>query len=35
VPIISIWEMKVGEHPHHEATPQEQEEAAGLWRVKP
>ena len=35
VPIISIWEMKVGEHPHHEATPQEQEEEAGLWRVKP
>ena len=30
VPIISIWELKVGAHPHAEATPEEAEEAAGL-----
>jgi molybdopterin-containing oxidoreductase family membrane subunit len=35
VPIISIWELKVGQHPHREATPQEEEEAEGLWRVRP
>jgi molybdopterin-containing oxidoreductase family membrane subunit len=35
VPIISIWELKVGEHPRPIATPQEAEEAAGLWRTQP
>jgi hypothetical protein len=35
VPIISIWELKVGAHPHHERTPVEEEEAEGLWRTQP
>jgi len=35
VPIISIWELKVGEHPMHALTPQEAEEAATLWRTQP
>ena len=35
VPIISIWEMKVGDHPRPVVTPQEEEEADGLWRVQP
>jgi len=35
VPIISIWELKVGGHPHLVETPKEEDEAVGLWRVKP
>jgi molybdopterin-containing oxidoreductase family membrane subunit len=35
VPIISIWELKVGAHPHHELTPVQREEAEGLWRTQP
>jgi Ni/Fe-hydrogenase subunit HybB-like protein len=36
VPIISIWELKVGEHPKHAAaTAQEADEAATLWRTQP
>jgi hypothetical protein len=36
VPIISIWELKVGEHPKHvAATAQEADEAAALWRTQP
>jgi molybdopterin-containing oxidoreductase family membrane subunit len=35
VPVISIWELKVGDHPHVERTPTEEEEAEGLWRVQP
>ncbi len=35
VPIISIWELKVGAHAPHEATVQEAEEAQGLWRTQP
>jgi Ni/Fe-hydrogenase subunit HybB-like protein len=35
VPIISIWELKVGRHPKRVVTPQEAEEAAGLWRTQP
>ncbi|MEO8681253.1 MAG: NrfD/PsrC family molybdoenzyme membrane anchor subunit [Vicinamibacterales bacterium] len=35
VPIISIWELKVGDHPKPKLTPGELDEAAGLWRVRP
>jgi Ni/Fe-hydrogenase subunit HybB-like protein len=35
VPIISIWELKVGAHPRPTLTPEEEEEAQGLWRVQP
>jgi hypothetical protein len=35
VPIISIWELKVGFHPKHALTPQQAEEEAGLWRARP
>jgi Ni/Fe-hydrogenase subunit HybB-like protein len=35
VPIISIWELKVGAHPRPVLTPQEEEEAQELWRVRP
>jgi molybdopterin-containing oxidoreductase family membrane subunit len=35
VPVISIWELKVGDHPHVERTPTEEEEAEGLWRAQP
>jgi molybdopterin-containing oxidoreductase family membrane subunit len=35
VPIISIWELKVGDHPKPARTPEEVEEAAGLWRTQP
>jgi Ni/Fe-hydrogenase subunit HybB-like protein len=36
VPIISIWELKVGMHaPHPAATPEEDEETQALWRTQP
>jgi molybdopterin-containing oxidoreductase family membrane subunit len=35
VPIISIWELKVGGHPQPVRTPQEEEGAQTLWRVQP
>jgi Ni/Fe-hydrogenase subunit HybB-like protein len=35
VPIISIWELKVGAHPRPTLTPEEEAEAQGLWRVQP
>ena len=35
VPIISIWELKVGDHPRPALTPVEKDEAAGLWRTQP
>ena len=35
VPIISIWELKVGAHPAPALTRKEQDEAEGLWRVQP
>jgi molybdopterin-containing oxidoreductase family membrane subunit len=35
VPIISIWELKVGEHPKHEVPVAERDEAAVLWRTQP
>jgi len=35
VPMISIWELKVGGHQPHAATAAEQEEAQGLWRTQP
>src|SRR2546425_3364234 len=36
VPIISIWELKVGqEHDRPVVTPAEEEEARGLWRARP
>jgi molybdopterin-containing oxidoreductase family membrane subunit len=36
VPIISIWELKVGEHPKHvPATSQEGDSIATLWRTQP
>jgi molybdopterin-containing oxidoreductase family membrane subunit len=35
VPIISIWELKVGQHDRPVVTPEEEEEARGLWRARP
>ena len=37
VPIISIWEMKVGNQPHpaHLVETEDEGEAAGLWRARP
>jgi Ni/Fe-hydrogenase subunit HybB-like protein len=35
VPIISIWELKVGYHPKPARSPEEVEEAAALWRTQP
>jgi molybdopterin-containing oxidoreductase family membrane subunit len=35
VPIISIWELKVGSHPQPVLSPEEQEEQRTLWRVRP
>ena len=37
VPIISIWEMKVGNQPHPAAadTPAHEDELAALWRARP
>ena len=35
VPIISIWEMKVGNQPHPAVSADEDEERQGLWRARP
>ena len=36
VPIISIWELKVGEHPESRpTTARNADEAATLWRTQP
>ena len=35
VPIISIWELKVGAHRRPVLTSQEEEEVEGLWRTRP
>jgi hypothetical protein len=35
VPIISIWEMKVGNQPHPTVSVDDEEEAQGLWRARP
>jgi molybdopterin-containing oxidoreductase family membrane subunit len=35
VPMISIWELKVGDHPPPATTAAEREEAQGLWRAQP
>ena len=35
VPIISIWELKVGFHAPHPVPAEEAEEAQGLWRTQP
>jgi Ni/Fe-hydrogenase subunit HybB-like protein len=37
VPIISIWEMKVGNQPHPVVadTPEHEDELSGLWRARP
>ena len=37
VPIISIWEMKVGNQPHpaHLVEAEDEDEVAGLWRARP
>jgi molybdopterin-containing oxidoreductase family membrane subunit len=35
VPIISVWELKVGAQPEHAMTTDEAEEAQGLWRTEP
>src|SRR5215510_13791313 len=35
VPIISIWELKVGGHAQPVLTDEEQEEQRALWRVRP
>ena len=35
VPIISIWELKVGEHPELTEPQETTDEAATLWRTHP
>jgi molybdopterin-containing oxidoreductase family membrane subunit len=35
VPIISIWEMKVGNQPHPPLPASEEEEQQSLWRARP
>ena len=35
VPIISIWELKVGEHPEPDLSAEEREDAAGIWSMQP
>jgi molybdopterin-containing oxidoreductase family membrane subunit len=35
VPIISVWELKVGAHPRRPQTAEEIDEAQGLWRTQP
>jgi Ni/Fe-hydrogenase subunit HybB-like protein len=35
VPIISVWELKVGAHPVRPQTIEEIDEAQGLWRTQP
>jgi molybdopterin-containing oxidoreductase family membrane subunit len=35
VPIISIWEMKVGNQPHPPEVLEAEDEMAGLWRARP
>ncbi|MCC6988160.1 MAG: polysulfide reductase NrfD, partial [Acidobacteria bacterium] len=35
VPIISIWEMKVGNQPHPVAPAADEDELAGLWKARP
>ncbi len=35
VPIISIWELKVGEHPRTAMMPEAAAETDGLWRTQP
>jgi len=35
VPIISIWEMKVGNQPHPPVVTTDEDELAGLWRARP
>ena len=35
VPIISVWELKVGAHPVRPQTIEEIDEAQGLWRIQP
>jgi molybdopterin-containing oxidoreductase family membrane subunit len=35
VPIISVWELKVGAHPVRPHTIEEIDEAQGLWRIQP
>jgi hypothetical protein len=35
VPIISIWEMKVGNQPHPAVATEDEDELAGLWRARP
>jgi Ni/Fe-hydrogenase subunit HybB-like protein len=35
VPIISVWELKVGFQPAHTMVPAEADETEGLWRTQP
>jgi Ni/Fe-hydrogenase subunit HybB-like protein len=35
VPIISVWELKVGMHPSHPGATTPLEETEGLWRMQP
>jgi hypothetical protein len=35
VPIISVWELKVGMHPPHPGATTPLEETEGLWRMQP
>jgi molybdopterin-containing oxidoreductase family membrane subunit len=35
VPIISMWELRVGEQPRRLPAPSQRDEAAALWRVQP
>jgi hypothetical protein len=35
VPIISIWEMKIGQHPQLAHGPETADEQATMWRTHP
>ncbi|MDH4066196.1 MAG: hydrogenase, partial [Acidobacteriota bacterium] len=35
VPIISIWELKVGNQPHPPVPVEDEDELVGLWRARP
>jgi hypothetical protein len=35
VPIISIWEMKVGKQAHPAVVVDDEDEIAGLWKARP
>ena len=35
VPIISIWELKVGNQPHPRLPVDDEDDLAGLWKARP